>query len=148
MANVTRYDPFGDLDDLFKGFMLRPVRFEQQVPQMQIKVDVKENDAAYVVRADIPGVKKEDIKVDVDGNVVSISAEVKQEKEQKEGGRVIRSERYFGSMSRSFSLGQDVDEKTANAKYTDGVLELTLPKKPGSRLLLNYDLGLARGGRA
>jgi HSP20 family protein len=133
MANLTRYDPFGDLDDMFKGFMLRPVRLDQQAPQMQIKMDVKENDAAYIVRADIPGVKKEDIKVDVDGNMVSISAEVKQEKEQKEGGRVIRSERYYGSMSRSFSLGQDVDEKTANAKYTDGVLELTLPKKAGSR---------------
>jgi HSP20 family protein len=130
MANLTRYDPFGDLDDMFKGLMLRPVRFEQQVPQ--IKIDVKENDGAYVVRADIPGVKKEDIKVDVDGNVISISAEVKEEKEQKEGGRVIRSERYYGSMSRSFSLGQDVDEKTAKAKYTDGVLELTLPKKPGA----------------
>jgi HSP20 family protein len=130
MANLTRYDPFGDLDDMFKGLMLRPVRFEQQVPQ--IKIDVKENDGAYVIRADIPGVKKEDIKVDVDGNVISISAEVKEEKEQKEGGRVIRSERYYGSMSRSFSLGQDVDEKTAKAKYTDGVLELTLPKKPGA----------------
>jgi HSP20 family protein len=130
-SNLTEYDPFGDVDDLFKGFMLRPVRFEQQVPQ--IKIDVKENDGAYVVRADIPGVKKEDIKVDVDGNVVSISAEVKEEKEQKEGARVIRSERYYGSMSRSFSLGQDVDEKAAKAKYTDGVLELTLPKKSGSR---------------
>ena len=79
MANVTRYDPFADLDDMFKGFMLRPVRLDPQAPQMQIKMDVKENDSAYVVRADIPGVKKEDIKVDVDGNVVSISAEVKQE---------------------------------------------------------------------
>ena len=88
-----------------------------------------------VVRADIPGVKKEDIKVDVNGNVVSISAEVKEEKEQeqKEGARVIRSERYYGSLSRSFSLGQDVDDKAANAKYTDGVLELTLPKKAGSQ---------------
>ena len=131
MANLTRYDPFGDLDDLFKGFMLRPVRFEQQVPQ--IKMDVKENDGAFVVRAEIPGVKKEDIKVDIDGDMVSISAEAKEEKEQKEGGRVIRSERYYGSMSRSFSLGKDVDDKDAKAKYTDGVLELTLPKKPGSR---------------
>jgi HSP20 family protein len=130
MTNLTRYDPFGDLDDMFKGFMLRPVRMEQRVPQ--IKMDVKENDAAYVVRADIPGVQKEDINVDIDGNVVSISAEVKEEKEEKEGERVIRSERYYGSMSRSFSLAQDVDEKTANAKYADGVLELTLPKKPGS----------------
>jgi len=130
MANLTRYDPFGDLDDMFKGFMLKPVRFEQQVPE--IKMDVKESDGNYVVRADIPGVKKEDISVDIDGNVVSISAEVKQEKEEKEGERVIRSERYYGSMSRSFSLAQDVDEKTAKAKYTDGVLELTLPKKAGS----------------
>ncbi|MBI3530832.1 MAG: Hsp20 family protein [Betaproteobacteria bacterium] len=131
MANLTRYDPFGDLDDLFKGFMLRSVRFEQQVPQ--IKMDVKENNGTYVVRAEIPGVKKEDIKVDIDGDVVSISAEVKEEKKQKEGDRVIRSECYYGNMSRSFSLGQDVDEKAADAKYTDGVLELTLPKKAGSR---------------
>ncbi len=131
MANVTRYDPFGELDDLFKGFMLRPVRVDQQAPQ--IKMDVKENEGAYIVRAEIPGVKKEDIKVDIDGNAVSISAEVKREKEQKEGDRVIRSERYYGSMSRSFTLEQDIDEKTANAKYSDGVLELTLPKKAGSR---------------
>ncbi len=132
MANITRYDPFGELDDMFKGFMLRPVRLDQQQPQI-IKMDVKETEGGYVVRADIPGVKKEDIKVDVNGNVVSISAEVKEEKEQKEGARVIRSERYYGSLSRSFSLGQDVDDKAASAKYTDGVLELTLPKKAGSQ---------------
>jgi HSP20 family protein len=133
MANLTRYDPFGDLDDLFKGFMLRPVTLEQQVRVPQIKMDVKENNGAYVVRADIPGVKKEDIKVNVDGNVVSISAEVKQEKEEKEGEHVIRSERYRGEVSRSFSLGQDVDEGATQAKYADGVLELTLPKKSGAR---------------
>lgn len=131
MANVTRYDPFSDLDDFFKGFMLRPVRMEQQVPQ--IKMDVKESNGNYIVRAEIPGVKKEDIKVDIEGDTVSISAEVKQEKEQKEDDRVIRSERYYGNVYRSFSLGQDVDEKAANAKYTDGVLELTLPKKAGSK---------------
>lgn len=130
MANLMRYDPFGDVDELFKGLMLRPVRFEQQMPQ--IKMDVKENDGAYVVHAEIPGVNKEDIQVDVDGNVVSITAEVKQEKEVKEGERVLRSERYYGTVSRSFSLGQDVDEGAATAKYADGVLELTLPKKSGS----------------
>jgi len=131
MANVTRYDPFSDLDDLFKGLLLRPVRMEQQVPQ--IKMDVKERNGNYIVRAEIPGVKKEDIKVDIEGDTVSISAEVKQEKEQKEDDRVIRSERYYGNVYRSFSLGQDVDEKAANAKYTDGVLELTLPKKAGAK---------------
>ena len=86
-----------------------------------------------MIRADIPGVKKDDIKVSVDGNVVSISAEVKQEKEEKQGERVIRSERYRGAVSRSFSLGQDVDESAAQAKYADGVLELTLPKKTAAR---------------
>lgn len=131
MANVTRYDPFGDLDDLFKGFMLRPVRMEQQAPQ--IKIDVKENEDAYMVHAEIPGVKKEDIKVDIDGNMVSISAEVKHEKEEKKGERVIRSERYYGSVSRSFSLAHDLDDARAQAKYTDGVLELTLPKKTGAK---------------
>jgi len=127
MSNLTRYDPFRDLDDMFKGFALQPVRFDQHVPQ--IKLDVKETDGAYSIRADIPGVKKEDINVKVEGNVVSISAEVKEEKEQKKGERVVRSERYRGSVSRAFTLDHDLDEKTANAKYADGVLELTLPKK-------------------
>lgn len=131
MANITRYDPFGDLDDFFKGFFVRPVAFEGE-KAMQIKVDVKENDDGYTVHADIPGVKKEDIHVTVEGNMVSISAETKSEKEEKKGEKVIRSERYVGKVSRSFSLGSDIDEAKAQAKYTDGVLELTLPKKATS----------------
>ncbi len=136
MANLTRYDPFsltrldpfGDLDDLLKGFFVRPVAFEGQ-PQMQIKMDLKENDTAYTVHADIPGVKKEDIHVSIEGNRVSISAETKIEKEEKEGEKLLRSERYVGKVARSFTLAQDVDEARAQAKYSDGVLELTLPKK-------------------
>jgi len=93
---------------------------------------VKENENAYTVHADIPGVKKEDIHVTVEGNMVSISAEKKTEKEEKEGDKVMRSERFVGKASRSFSLGSDVDESKAQAKYSDGVLELTLPKKAGS----------------
>jgi len=135
MANITRYDPFDvtldPFDDLFRGF-LRPVRFEGQPQQMQIKMDVKENDKAYTVHAEIPGVKKEDIHVTIEGNQVSISAEVKKEKEEKEGDKVLRSERYYGKVYRSFSLGQDVDEATSVAKYNDGVLDLTLPKKATS----------------
>jgi HSP20 family protein len=131
MANLVRRDPFAidDMfDDLFRGFFVRPVRLEGQ-PEVQIKMDVKENDKAFTVHADIPGVKKEDIHVNIDGNVVSISAEVKKEKEEKEGEKVLRSERYYGKASRSFTLGQDIDEANAQAKYNDGVLELTLPKK-------------------
>lgn len=139
MANLTRHDPlslarldpFGDIDDLFRGFFVRPVAFEGQ-PQMQIRMDLKETDTAYTVHADIPGVKKEDIHVSIDGNRVSISAETKMEKEEKKGEKVLRSERYFGKVSRSFTLAQDVDEAKAQAKYSDGVLELTLPKKTAS----------------
>jgi HSP20 family protein len=136
MANISRYDPFslartdpfGDIDDLFKGFFMRPVMFECQ-PQMQIKMYVKEDDSAYTVHADIPGVKKEHIHVSIEGNQVSISAETKTEKEEKKGEKVLRSERYFGKVERSFTLAHDVDEAKCQAKYSDGVLELTLPKK-------------------
>jgi HSP20 family protein len=128
MANVTRFDPF---DDLFRGFFVRPVEFNnaQQSAAPSIKMDVKEDGDNYLVHAELPGVKKEDIHVVVDGNQVSISAEVKQEKEVKEGDRVLRSERYFGKVSRSFQLGQDIDDAKAGAKFNDGVLELTLPKR-------------------
>jgi HSP20 family protein len=136
MANLTRYDPFnlarfdpfGDFDDMFKGVFMRPVLFEGQ-PQMQIKMDLKEDDRAYTVHADIPGVKKEDIHVNIEGNQVSISAETKLEKEEKKGEKVLRSERYVGKVARSFTLAHDVDESKSQAKYSDGVLELTLPKK-------------------
>jgi len=135
MADIKRYDPFDltiePFDDLFRGFF-RPVRFEGQPQQMSIKMDVKEDDKCYTVHAEIPGVKKEDIHVTIEGNQVSISAEVKKEKEEKQGEKVLRSERYYGKVYRSFSLGSDVDEGKAVAKYNDGVLDLTLPKKAGA----------------
>lgn len=132
MANVTRYDPFNldsVFDDFFKGFLVRPMTMESLPKAPEIKMDVTENDKAYTVKAEIPGVKKEDIQVSIDGNTVSISAEVKKESEEKEGEKVLRSERYYGRVARSFSLGSDIDEANATAKYTDGVLELYLPKK-------------------
>ena len=135
MADIKRYDPFDltiePFDDLFRGFF-RPVRFEGQPQQMSIKMDVKEDDKGYTVHAEIPGVKKDDIHVTIEGNQVSISAEVKKEKEEKEGEKVLRSERYFGKVYRSFTLGSEVDEGKAVAKYNDGVLDLTLPKKAAS----------------
>jgi len=133
MANVTRYDPFADVDDLFKGFFLRPVRMGEAATLGQLKVDVSEDEKSYTVHAEVPGAKKEDIKISLDGNVVSISAEVKKTREQKDGEKVIRSERYYGTVSRSFSLATDVDEGQCSANYKDGVLELVLPKKSGGR---------------
>ena len=129
MANVTRYNPFDDLFNEFgKGFCVKPVAFPAGT-ELSIKVDVKEDEKSYTVRADIPGVKKEDIQVDVDGNVISLRAETKQEKEEKKGEKVIYSERSYGMASRSFTLPAEVDAKGAKAEYKDGVLNLTLPKK-------------------
>jgi len=133
MANILRYNPADDtFDDLFRGFFMRPVRFDGG-QDVQIKLDVSEDSKAYTVHAEIPGVKKEDINVTIDGSQVSISAEVKNAKDVKEGEKVIRSERFYGKASRSFTLAQDVDETVADAKYNDGVLTLLLPKLTSSR---------------
>jgi HSP20 family protein len=130
MSNIVRADPF---DVAFRDFfrnMLRPTRLDFET-EPEIRVDLKETDKAYTVHAEIPGVKKEDIEVSIDGNLVTIRAEVKREKEEK-GETMLRSERYYGAMTRSFTLAVDVDESGASAKYADGVLELVLPKKAGS----------------
>jgi HSP20 family protein len=130
MANLARYSyPLDEtFDDLFKGFFVRPMTFENQA-QAQFRIDVKEDDGAYIVQAEIPGVKKEDINGTINGNQVAISTEVKREREDKQGEKVLRSERYYGKVYRAFSLAQDVDEASAQAKYNEGVLELRLPKK-------------------
>jgi HSP20 family protein len=138
MANITRFDPFTDFDDLFKGFLVRPLRYDLEVPaQMNIKLDVTRTDDTYTVKAEMPGIKKDEISISIDGSQVTIAGEVKKEKEEKKGEEVIRSERYYGKVSRSFTLPQEVDEAKAQAKYADGVLNLTLPvkAKAGSRKL-------------
>lgn len=141
MADIQRYDPIGEMDDLFKGFFVRPLRFDFGLPEiMKIKMDVKQDDKAYTVSAELPGVKKEDVTVTVDGNQVAISAETKRQTEEKKGEQVIRSERYYGRIERSFTLDSDVDEAGSEAKYADGVLTLVLPKKgkpAGKQLKVN-----------
>jgi len=130
MANISRFDPFNELvDDLFKGFLVRPMYTEARGELVRMKVDVAEKDGAYVVSAELPGVSKEDIQVTVDGAQVTLSAEVKREKEVSEDQRLLHAERVFGKATRSFTLPQEVDEAKAEAKFRDGVLELTLPKK-------------------
>ncbi|MBV8047249.1 MAG: Hsp20/alpha crystallin family protein [Paludibacterium sp.] len=115
-------------DDMLKGFFVRPLSFESELGA-SIKLDVKEDEKAYTVLAEMPGVKKEDIQVQVDGNRVSLTAEVKRESETREGEKVLRAERYFGQISRTFQLAQDVDESGADAEFKDGVLTLILPKR-------------------
>lgn len=132
MANLTRIDPFSvsgidPFEDMFKGFF-RPVNAERN-SQPQLKIDVTEDEQRYTVHAEIPGVDKENIHVTIDGNHVNISAEVRKQNEVKEGVTTLRSERYYGKVSRSFVLENEIEESNADAHYKDGVLELVLPKK-------------------
>ena len=124
---------------VLKG-MLPPVWMDAEAAPPVIKVDVEETAERYTVKADMPGVAKEDIRVDVEGNVVSIAAEVRREKTDEKNGKILRSERYVGTMSRAFTLPMDVDVGKAEAKFADGVLVLTLPKTKGTpahRLSIN-----------
>jgi HSP20 family protein len=134
MANITRYDPFSELvDDLFKGFFVRPVGFEARAELPRMKVEVAEKNGTYIVTAELPGVKKEDINVSIDGAQVTLAAEVKREKEAAGNDRVLHTERAFGRVTRSFTLPQELDEAKVEAKFRDGVLELALPKKAAAQ---------------
>ena len=131
MLNITRFDPVTDMfDDLLKDFFVRPMTAAE--PQEQVRrarIDVLEQNGEYKVLAELPGVRKEDIKVQIEGDQVSISAATRAERDAKEGERVLHSERYYGRVARSFRLGQELDEARASAKFENGVLELTLPRK-------------------
>jgi HSP20 family protein len=148
MANLMRYDPFRDIarfdpfreiDDMFRELTPTPWRGAEVAPRL--RMDVTENDQAYIVKAEIPGVNKDDIKVSIQGSQVTLAAEVKEEKnaDGSNGGTggtgrggTLRSERYYGQVQRSFTLPQEVDEDQAEARYENGVLSLTLPKKVGT----------------
>ena len=133
MSNLTRYNPFDELFNEFsKGFWVKPLAFPAAFPtegELKMKLDVKEDEKSYTVQAEVPGVKKEDIQIDIDGNQVSVRAELKKEKEEKKGEKTVYSERSYGMVSRSFTLPVEVDEKGAKAEYKDGMLNLVLPKK-------------------
>lgn len=135
--NLTRFDPFGELarfdafrgfEDLLKNFSGSSLSGDVQ-GEARIRLDVSETDNAYAVRAEMPGVKKDDVKITIDGNKVSIRAESRSEREQKEGETVLRRERFYGVQSRSFALANEIDDASATAKYEDGILILHLPKK-------------------
>ncbi len=134
MPNLTRNDPVSDLmNDFFNGFLVRPVGYAAQADADRVvrrmRIDVAEQGNEYRVHADLPGVKKEDIHVEIDGEQVTITAESRSAREEKDGERVLHSERYVGKVARTFRLGEELDESKAVAKFNDGVLELTLPKK-------------------
>ena len=140
MQNLISYDPRTDsgLDELFRGFF-KPVRLEGAPSPVTIKMDVIETESGYLVHCELPGVRKEDIDIAIEGNQVTITAEVKREWEKKEGDRLFRNERFFGNLYRSFTLPAELDESACEAQYNNGVLELKLVRKaaaPGKRLAI------------
>ena len=130
---MTRGSLFDDFfKDVAPGFFVKPLHGDPLPSASQIRIDVKETDKDFTVQADIPGVSKEDIHVSVEGSIVTLRAEIRQQDRQTEGEKVLRTERYYGEVSRSFQLPSDIDEANAKARYDNGVLCLTLPKKTSS----------------
>jgi HSP20 family protein len=136
MFNITRFNPIDEaFDSLVRGvpvWLPNPER--REAAPAQFRMDVSENEREYQVFAEMPGLKKDEISITINGNEVSVSAELKREKDVKKDDTVLRAERYFGKMQRAFTLGHEVDESNAQAKYADGVLQLTLPKKTAAAL--------------
>lgn len=137
MSALTRFERLDDLfPDMFRR-MMRPAAYAEAATE--IRVDVSENEKEYLVSAEIPGAKKDDIRVVVDGNYVSLSAEIRKDFEDKhaEGGRSLVKETWRGNVARGFTLAHEIDDKAAVARFEDGILRLTLPKRTGagSRLL-------------
>lgn len=130
MSKLRRYESsVGDAIDTAFRRLLGPVGIDEAAA-LRMRIDVHERDDAYEVKADLPGVRKEDIEVNIDGKVVQIDAEIHHESQtQDDSKKLVRSERYHGRLSRTFSLARDVDEARTVARYADGVLTLELPKK-------------------
>ena len=135
MNNLTRpterargRDIFGDFDDLMGGWFRSPAVLRREETAKMPAIDVSENEGAYLVKAELPGVAREDLDVTIKDGVLAINAERKKEKKNDKDGRVIREERYYGKFVRSLRLGSDVDESGIEAHYEDGVLNLSLPK--------------------
>ncbi|HMN21157.1 MAG TPA: Hsp20/alpha crystallin family protein [Ottowia sp.] len=129
-SQLMRSRLFDDFfNDFAPGFFVKPLHGDPLPRPAQIRIDVTENGNAYTVQAEVPGVAKDEINVSIDGNVVTVSAEVKQQDTQTSDEKVLRSERYYGAVSRSLQLPADIDQAGAKAKYDNGVLTLTLPKK-------------------
>ncbi|HEY6939868.1 Hsp20/alpha crystallin family protein [Dokdonella sp.] len=137
MSSLTRWNPFkplarfdapSEFDDLFRAFPLRSAWRDFEL-QPDIRIDVSEDTGSYRVKAEMPGVDKNDIELSIDGNQVTIGAEIKRDVERKDGETELYAERYYGKARRMFSLPGEVDGSKAEARYDKGVLSITLPKK-------------------
>lgn len=141
MSSLSPFVSRGLLDELFRdvnpGYFIKPLHGDP-LPA-QIKLDVMENPDEFVVHAEIPGASKENIHIDIDGNLVSIRSQISQVDSQNKDEKVLRTERYYGEVSRSFQLSTEIDEQASKARYENGVLTLNLAKrqkKTGQRMLI------------
>ena len=130
MNILLRHEPLPGIDALLEPF-LRPSRAgaERPAAPRPIRVDVRETADAYVVQAELPGVKKDEIRIEVEGDEVVLAAETRREELAGDAGQWLHVERRFGKLERRFSLPQELDGTRADARFADGVLTLTLPKK-------------------
>jgi HSP20 family protein len=130
---LTKWDPFREMEDVFDRYTRAigwPRRGSQEIMaagDWAPRVDIAETDNEFIIKAEIPDVKKEDVKVTVDSGVLSIRGERKQEKEEKDK-KFHRVERYYGSFTRSFTMPDNVDETKIEASFKDGMLNLRIPK--------------------
>ena len=131
MMNMPRFSPLENaFENIFRGVPVWVPNTETRASApAPFRMDVTENDKEYRVQAELPGVKKEQINISINGQEVTVSAELNYEKDVKNGDTVLLAERNYGKIQRAFSLAQEVDQATVQAKYADGMLELTLPKK-------------------
>jgi len=137
-SRVSRYDPYRSfarldplrrIDDFFSGFPMFPGWGADAAAR--ISIDVSEDEKTYQVDADIPGASKENIKVAIEGKQVSIDAQTESHAEENGKSGMLCRERCYGHQTRSFVLSHEVDESKAEAKYANGVLHLSLPKRAG-----------------
>lgn len=118
---VSAYNPFRDFEEMSRGFW-------DNNNVSAFRTDITEKDGKYILEADLPGFKKEDISVDIDKDCLTITAEHKSEEKEENADSYIRRERFYGSYTRSFNV-KGIDTEAITAAYNDGVLTLTMPKK-------------------
>ena len=140
MNNLIRYGDrrlgwglFGDVDNIVNGFFRAPMTPSLDTSVRLPAIDISETDSAYLVKTDLPGMRKQDLDITIDDGVLTINAEHVEETDEKKNGRLIRQERSYGKFSRRLRIGTDVDDKKVTAKYQEGILSLTLPKEETAR---------------
>ena len=130
---LTLWDPFAEMNRLHNSLFHRA--WEEGLPEFKPSVDIYEEEKAFLVKADLAGVKPEDIKIELDKNVLTVSGERKLEKKEEKEGKngYHRIERRYGSFTRSFTLPESAEAEGIDADYRDGVLTVTIPKRPESQ---------------